>query len=387
MLENKNFEEELFNYFNQNQFVPEGITNAIWEINLNKRKMPTINIKRIVAIIISFITVSTGVVFAKDISNFVQKVFFDSKKGVETAIENGYIYDENSEKNKETEIIKSENTNMHISKIIMDDFTLDMSMVLDIEDYIDLTGVEHVDFPDMIITDDMNNILYCEDFENIKKFCIEKGLPSDYNSTKQFYINTSSNIFMGDVSENSATIECNLTAVDNVFPRSKEIYVELNTIEIEKDNHKYVIEGEWKVKFIVPDKFVQRQTTIYNAISCNNDNVDFNTIKAEVYETGMIFNMSMYWGDYEEWSKKSEEIRHQNVLASQLINFEKSYVENENGEKFYSSKSSYTGYGFTPDGNLRMWNTFDLTKYNLTDKLKVVLVTIENKEIVIELGK
>lgn len=387
MIENNNFEEELFDYFNQNQIVPEGITNVIWEINLSKRKISTLNIKKIVAVIISVITVSTGVVFAKDISNFVRKKFFDNKKGVETAIENGYIYDENSEKNKEAEIIKSENTNMRVSKIVMDDFTLDMSMVLDIEDYIDLTGVEHVDFPDMIITDDMNNILYCEDFENIKKFCIEKGLPSDYNSTKQFYINTSSNIFMEDVSKNSATIECNLTAGDDVFPRSKEIYVELNTIEIEKDNQKYLIEGEWNVKFIVPDKFVQRQTTIYNAISCNNDNVDLNTIKAEVYETGMIFNMSMYWGDYEEWSKKSEEIRHQNVLASQLINFGKSYIENENGEKFYSSKSSYTGYAFTPDGNLRMWNTFDLTKYNLTDTLKVVLVTIENKEIVIELGK
>lgn len=389
MMNNNEFEQKLFNYFKENQNVPEGVTQAIWTLDLtkNKRKEGIINIKKIIATILSIITMSTGIVFAKDISKFAQKIFFDSKKGVETAIENGYIYEENKEENKETEIVKAETTNTRISRMIMDDFTLDIEMMLDIEDYIDLIGVEHINFPDMLITDDMNNILYCVNNEKIKSFCDEKGLPKDYESIKEFYINTTSNIFMKDVSENFATIECNLTIGDNKFPRSEKIYIQLNTIEIEKDNQKYVIEGDWKTMFTVPEEFVQRQTTIYRVVSCNNDNVDVNSIDAEVYETGMKFDMSMYWGNYEEWSKKADEIRNQNVLASQLINFEKSYVENENGEKFYSSKSSYAGNGLTTDGRLRMWNTFDLTKYNMTDKLKIVLVTIENKQIVIELEK
>lgn len=389
MMNNNEFEQKLFNYFKENQNVPEGVTQAIWTLDLtkSKRKEGIINIKKIIATILSIITMSTGIVFAKDISKFAQKIFFDSKKGVETAIENGYIYEENTEENKETEIVKAETTNTRISRMIMDDFTLDIEMMLEIEDYIDLIGVEHINFPDMLITDDMNNILYCVNNERIKSFCDEKGLPKDYESIKEFYINTTSNIFMKDVSENFATIECNLTTGDNKFPRSEKIYIQLNTIEIEKDNQKYVIEGDWKTMFTVPEEFVQRQTTIYRVVSCNNDNVDVNSIDAEVYETGMKFDMSMYWGNYEEWSKKADEIRNQNVLASQLINFEKSYVENENGEKFYSSKSSYAGNGLTTDGRLRMWNTFDLTKYNMTDKLKIVLVTIENKQIVIELEK
>ena len=141
------------------------------------------------------------------------------------------------------------------------------------------------------------------------------------------------------------------------------------------------------LRIVKLEEFVDRKTAIYRVKSCNNEYVEINSIYAEVYETGMRFDMSMYWGDYEEWSKKADEIRKQNVLASQLINFEKSYVENENGEKFYSSKSSYAGNGLTTDGKLRMWNTFDLTKYNMTDKLKVVLITIDNEQIIIELER
>ena len=97
--------------------------------------------------------------------------------------------------------------------------------------------------------------------------------------------------------------------------------------------------------------------------------------------------LSPPWGNFEKWSNKTEEIRNKDVEASQLINFEKSYVENEKGEKFYSSKSSYAGTGLTTDGYLRFWNTFDLTQYDMTDKLKVVLITIDGNEITIELKK
>lgn len=391
MIQNDDFEQKLINYFQENQEVPEEIKEGVRNINLTKtkRSKPKVNLERIIAAILSILAMSTGIVFAKDISKFTQKLFFDSKQGVETAVENGYIYveeEENDEK-KETEIIKSENTNTRISRMIMDDYTLDIEMMIKIEDSIDLTGVKHISFPDMIVTDDMNNILYCVNNEKIKSFCDEKGLPNDYESIKEFYINTSSNVFMKNVSEKFATIECNLTAAGNKFPISKTIYIQLNTIEIEKDTQNYVIEGDWNIKFTVPEEFVDRKTTIYRVTNSNNDYIDINSIYAEVYETGMRFDMSMYWGDYEEWSKKADEIRKQNVLASQLINFEKSYVENENGEKFYSSKSSYTGNGLTTDGMLRIWNTFDVTKYNMTDKLKVVLITIDNEQIIIELER
>lgn len=388
MIQKDDLEKKLFNYFNENKSVPKEVTKTIFEVNLNKnkRKIGNMSIWKMITTIISVITMSTGIVFAKDIYKFTQKLFFDSKKGVESAIENGYIYDEGNQQ-KESEIIKSENTDTRVSRMIMDDFSLDIEMVLELDCDIDLNRVKNINFPDMIITDNMDNILYCVNNEKIKNFCNKKGLSNNYDSIKEFYINTTSNVFLKSVSNKNAIIECNLTAINNKFPRSEKLYIQLNTIEIENDSQKYIIEGDWEIKFIVPEVFVNRKSTIYKAVNCNSDNVDIKSIAVEVYETGTKFDMSMYWGNYEEWSKKTDEIRNQNVLESQLINFEKSYIENERGEKFYSSKSSYAGNGLTRDGRLRLWNTFDLTKYDMTDKLKVVLITIENEKILIELQK
>ena len=97
----------------------------------------------------------------------------------------------------------------------------------------------------------------------------------------------------------------------------------------------------------------------------------------------------MYWGDYETEHTRTEELRRKNILDSQIIKQEESYVENEYGEKFYSSQTSSDdgGYSLTTDGNLHIWQTFNLTKFNSTDKLKVVLTTIDNEQIIIELEK
>lgn len=391
MKKRDDFEEEIYNYFSENKEVPQEITDSIWNIELkkNKRIYNFYTIRNIIVTAISLATISTGIVFAKDISQFTKKLFFDSKKGVETAIENGYIYDinENSNIEKENKVLESQDTNIKISRMIMDDYTLNIEMMLEIEENIDLTA-EHINFPDMIITDDMNNVLYCSNTEKVKQFCNKIGKKSDYNTIKEMCINSSANVFMKGFDGKYGTIECNLTAGYDKFPVSKKIYIQLNTIEIEGSENTYTITGDWECRFTVPETFIKRETAIYNVVKCNNDNIDKNLIKAEVYETGMKFDMmSMYWGNFEEWSQKTEEIRKQDAMASQLIKFEKSYVENEKGEKFYSSKSSYAGTGITTDGYLRFWNTFNLTKYDMTDKLKVVLVTIENDEIIIELEK
>ena len=376
------FEEEIYNYFSKNKEVPQKIKESIVNADLKKRKklFDFEFIRNIIVALISLATISTGIAFAKDISQVTQKIFLNNKKGVETAIENGYIY--NSTDNVE---IESKKTDIKISRMVMDDYTLDIEMLLEIEEDIDMTA-EHINFPDMIITDDMNKILYCIDNDKIKSFCTKIGKNTEYETIKEMSVNTQSNIFTKDFDGKSGTIECNLTAGYDKFPLSKKIYIQLNTIEVEGKETKYTITGNWECSFSVPETFVKRETSIYNVVSCNNDNVDTKLIKAEVYQTGMKFDMmNMYWGNYEEWSNKTEEIRKKDVMASQLINFGKSYVENEKGEKFYSSESSYAGTGLTTDGYLRVWNTFDLTQYDKTEKLKVVLVTIENEEIIIEL--
>ncbi len=386
MKNNDKFEEKIYDYFKENNEIPQKITQSIYETNLKKNKHKIFNfynIRKVAIAAISIVTISSGVVFAKDIAQFVKSIFKDSS-GVDTATQNGYI-----ETIPETIHSNSSNTKTKIQEIIMDDYTLDLTMFIEFEDNIDITGIESFKIPDLIVTDENNNILYSANNESTKQFCESNGISYQYDNVKNITTDTSASIFIWNADKNYATIHCNLSASDNKFPKSTTLYIAFNTIEMKGIDKEYTITGNWNNTVTVPEKFINRNSIIYKVVDCNNENVYLDSIKAEVYETGMNFQMSMYWGDYETEHKKMEEIRKKNVLASQLINQELSYVENENGERFSPAQSSSSdgGYSFNTDGKLHKWETFNLTKFDMTDKLKVVLTTIDNEQIIINLEK
>lgn len=380
MMLNDDFDEKLFNYFENNIEVPEKIKNGIWEVNLkNDNKIINIfNIKKVAIVAMSLVTVSSGVVFAKDI---FQKIFNDNK-GVDTAVEHNYVYSV-----PETEYSNLENNTVKIDDLIMDDYTLDLNMKIDFDNYIDITNIKDIKFYDLIITDDKNNILYSSNNETSKNFCNSINIDNSYDNIEKLTTNTSSSYFIKHAYKNSLVMSINLSASDEKFPLSEKLTVSFNTIELTKDNENCKITGNWKTDILIPQKFLNRQSTIYNAVYCNNENVYKDSIKAEVYETGMNFEMTMYWGNYQEVCARIEELRKKDVLSSQLIKQKKSYVENENGEKFYpaQSTSSDGGYSFGETGRLIKWETFNLTKFDMTKTLKVVLTTIDDEQIIIEL--
>lgn len=376
------FDNKIYRYFQESNKIPENFTNAIWDIKLKKEKnnfFDLYNFKKVAIISMSFVLITTGVVFAKDFSDFFKDLFSDNE-GVNTAIANGYVYNV-----PESIYSESENIKTNITDMIMDDYTLDLNLIALLDNAIDVTGIESLIIPDLIITDNLNNILYCPSDEFAKEYCNQNGI--DYSKTTK--INTSTTIFISKANLNNMSFTCNLSAIGNKFPRSSEIYVTFNTMKLEGTSKKYTIQGKWKNKITVPEKFANRESTLYRVKSCNNKNVYIDSIKAEVYETGMNFEMYMYWGDYERTINKMDTVRKQSVLSGQLIKQEESYVENDNGKKFYPSQSSDGdgGYGIGPDGNLIKWETFNLTKFDMTNTLKVVLKTIDNKDIIIELQK
>ena len=387
MKNNDNFEEKIYNYFKENRDVPDKITQSIYEVKLQKNKYKMFsfdNIRKIAITAISLITVSTGVVFAKDIAQFVKNIFKDNS-GVNTAIENGYIYNDLNKVSCE-----SENVKVQIEQMLMDDYTLDLGFLIEFNNNINIGEYENFGIPDILVTDEEENVLCFWYINSAKQFF--KGNGKDVSN--QFIINnsvnTSSSIFITDcISENSAMFTLNCSAVQGTFPRSKKIYIQFNTIELKNGEKIQTINGNWKICVDVPKLFINRQTIGYKVTKCNNEKIYKDTIIGEVYESGMNFKMSMYWGDYETEHTRTEELRRKNILDSQIIKQEESYVENEYGEKFYSSQTSSDdgGYSLTTDGNLHIWQTFNLTKFNSTDKLKVVLTTIDNEQIIIELEK
>ena len=91
----------------------------------------------------------------------------------------------------------------------------------------------------------------------------------------------------------------------------------------------------------------------------------------------------------EEKTRKTEEFFN-NAHSVQNILVKNEYIENSNGEKFYpvvNSSDGNGGYNQMFNGMLKYWQTFNLTKYDATDNLKLVLekqgeiieIELENK--------
>lgn len=391
-MKQKEFDEKIYNYFAENSEIPQSVKNSINNTKLKekeKNKFNMYNFNKVAVATLSIVTISTGIVFAKDIEEFVKNMFND-KQGIETAIENEYYYENTLSNNTVSQNVKVSAQNM-----IMDDYTLNINILAEFDDSIDLRNVKSIYTPDIFIVDEDNNILsYSVDLNAVKGFLEEKGLT---NCDNEFVINHSINSTLdfgyNKNDDNSVVLTYNSSISEGKFPKSKKIYVGFNTLILKNEDtvnaESQTINGNWLLVIDVPEKFENRDSISYQVINCNNNNLYKDTVVANISETGMKFEMEMYWGEYEYWHQKTEKLRNEgNILGSQLIKQEESYIENENGEKFYTSlNSGESGYSFTTDGKLLKRDTFNITKYNITDKLKVVYTTIENKQIIIDLQK
>ena len=387
-MKQNNFEEKIYDYFAQNKEVPQNIKESINDIELNRKIRKRFNIysfRKAIVAMVSIVTISTGIVFAKDIEEFARNMFND-KPGIETAIENGYSY-ENTLSNS----IVSQDIKVSAQDMIMDDHTLNINILAEFDNNIDLTKVKKVYTPDVFFIDENDNVLsYSLDISAVKKFL--------NNCDNNFIINHSINSTLDSgyekKDEKSIILTYSSSAIEEKFPKSKKIYVGFNTLILKNeetlDAEEQIINGNWLIEIDVPEVFKDREDSIkYQVVYCNNDNIYKDTIIANVSETGMRFEMKMYWGEYEYWHEKTEMLRNSgDVFGSQLIKQEESYIENESGEKFYTSLiSGENGYSFSNNGNLYNKVSFNITKYDVTDRLKVVYKTIDNEQIIIELEK
>lgn len=392
-MKQNNFDEKIYNYFAENKEIPQYVKNSINNTKLNGNRKNRFNIiynlKKVAVATLSIATISTGIVFAKDIEEFVRNMFND-KPGIETAIENGYSYENIVSGNAVSQNIKISTQDM-----IMDDYTFNIKILAEFDENIDLTEVKKIYTPDIFFIDENNNVLsYSVDTNAAKQFFESKGIN---NCDNEFIIKHSINSTLDSGYEkkdnNSILLTYNSSISEGKFPKSKKIYVGFNTLILKNkdtfDAEGQTINGNWLVEIDVPKKFENRNSVSYQVVNCNDDNIYKDTIIANVSETGMKFEMEMYWGEYEYWHERTEKLRKDgNVFDSQLIKQEECYIENENGERFYTSLiSGESGYSFTTDGKLYKRDTFNITKYNITNKLKVVYTTIDNEQLIIELEK
>lgn len=355
--------------------------------NLVKRG---INFKALSIILI--LSMVTGVVFAKEILEFISNIFINTSEGVGTAIENGYIQD------VDMDYEKNNGAEVKVDYVLMDDFNLNIMFNINLQE--DNPKIKKVEFSNLIITDENDNILVAEFESNNKyeQFCKARNIEVTHNNIACG--NTTQNLAMYDSQDSN--YKCSYSAVSNGYPKSKKLNISFDKIVL-LDLNRETLEtksGKWNIEIDLDEKIYKRETIIYNLDYCNDSNLEL--ISATVSETGMKIRCKTIWGEpiYNDYDSKEERKRKTKEFYSKSPRIEDllikdSYVLNSNGKKFYPARSNDSdgGYGQRPNGILECWQTFNLTTSNATDNITVVLIKggewkkEEGEEIIIKLSR
>lgn len=376
--------DKLFiDYFEQNKDVPNIISNGI-ECALNstnQKQSITLLIKKIIITMIGMLTITGGIVFAKEISNFVQSLFC-ANSGIDKAINDGYIYE------PENIYSESEDAELILNAIVMDDYNLNLSFSVNFKENIDVSNICKIDLSDICISDESNNVLCCTSKDLYKDFCYEKSI--DYNESNYRNINTSKNIFIRDLNEKYMFFVLNLTGE---FPKSKKLFVRYKDINLSNESRtiKTCIKGDWTLNIDIPEKFYNRKEVIYKLDKCNNSNIYTNSVETVTYSTGTNFQMLMKGNlinENEDKKIKREKLDKifQESTTENLIIKPNAYIENEKGKRYYLVGSLGSGaYGITEDGNISYSAIFDMNIKSATNKLTVFLEMYNGEKLIFDL--
>lgn len=386
----KDFDKEIKKAICKKIDKPQGYSNMIKNALNNEEKnsyFKQMSILKKVACFLLIIVFATSIIFAKDIYAYINYLLkSNSDKGVQDAIDNGYIQDVNMK------YINSNGVKVKVTEILMDDYNLSMMFYIEIPEIENIEEIYDVNFSNLIITDDKDNIIVAE-FENTDKyheFCKERNMEITYKN-----IAYSNGAFEGKiVSKFDKDIEYMYKTYSDNFPKSKKLIINFDKIILSNktSNEKIAIEGTWNLEVNLPETMYNRKTILYSVKDCTRDDVI--VTKAEVSNTAMKIELVTRWGEPVYTEKNSEEEKNRkieeffnNTHSVKNILIKNEYIENSKGERFYpvvNSSDGNGGYNQMLNGILRHWQTFDLTKYGATKNLKVVL-EINGEEIVIEL--
>lgn len=377
--------------------LPESFTNMVRNTiksqKSKKQKKKVIMLKTMAAAC-ACILVTTSLVFAKDITKFIN-TFWKENKGIDTAIENGYIHQPNRE------YTESKGTKIRVNEFLMDENNLCLTFSLKPKEGINLNKIQKIDFSDMIITDENKRILYCEDKNTFEEYSKKNELDNVWKEESETNINSGSNWFIQSKSETEIQLVYNLYA--SQFPQSKKINIHMTQIILflqeDKSEENITLTGDWELTIDVPKEFYQSEKIVYQVKECNDPNIK--SSKITVSETNTKFEMEIEekaelpyeMTDDEETKERkiNEYIEKQNQESFEDYQnrkkFKNEYIENEKGEKFYSTSSSMENSGYSNNNKgIKYWQTFTLTKFQATDEL-ILHITYQGDEIIIKAVK
>lgn len=394
---NDEIDNLLFNFYQSDKFdyvpnlVSNGIDTAMFKYKTKKVNI-LIKIRQIIITIMSILTLTSSVVFAKDIKNFFNNIFNDVT-GISTAISNGYI------NNPDIEYAKSNNINIKVDSILMDDYNLCINFKIDFSNlkYINLSNITEMNFKDLLILDENNTVIFSSTEDYLNNYCTSNNI----NNVKD---NSSANInhYINNIdSENkTCTLTYNLANSNKSFPKSKNLKMKISELELNtrsENTEKIILNYDNEIKLDIPEKFYSRQVQIYTMESASSNDIILN--EATVYQTGTHVEFDLKT-DKEINLKRLQEaqtlVTNGNYLSDELSlelknffnPFANMYITDSNNKKYSLSHNVSEDNVLKTDkkGHLIYSCSFDLTKYDATDNLKLHF-TYDSNEIIVNLKR
>ena len=349
------------------------------KIAMNKEKR---KISKGIGIAACLVIATTGIVFANDIGKFFSNIFGgNASDGVQTAVENGYIQE------AEPQYIEAEGIEISVDSFLVDDYNFDMNFKIKLDNRYDINEMKNLQPLDMKVVDENNEIVFLTS-EAEKMIAEENKTAGTPNYHPLFWGGYSMN---GDIiGENE--IMFHLTAYgseEHKFPKSKKLYVTFTKIinRIGMDgSFKEAYTGNWNFELDVPKEMYNRETIIYKVKSCSDNNTKVGN--ATLSNTAFKISIPETTTDKVDYN-----LLHQRPPKniSDMIALGKEYVETSDGKRFEPAMRSDGdgGYSLPAESNkiVNYSQTFNLTKFDATDELKVHIFTNKGEEIIIAYEK
>lgn len=227
-------DKQLFEHY-KNKNIPSSTQNAIKTAFKNKNKSSIKKyIYKFATYFISILLLTTGVVFAKDIVNFISSLFTNSTEGIDKAIDSGYV------QNVDMDFVYDNGIGIKVDYLVMDEMNLDVSYVYNVLNDLNLKSISINEYN---IRDDNNNLLYYEGDDNIENF---DTIIIDYTRTSDPII------------ENDKLCrESILYNIENSSNLSKLIF-EITSIILNEND---IIEGSWLFEINLQQDMIEENNT------------------------------------------------------------------------------------------------------------------------------
>lgn len=269
-----------------------------------------------------------------------------------------------------------------VNVISMDDFILKAEFDIKKDILNQNKRIDKIYIPNLLITDENNNIIVAE-FENEEKyfeFCKKRNIEVTFT-----------NIAYNDGTEewekkgeNQETYQYLYITHSNQFPKSEKLKFIFNEVKIKyENNEEETIIGNWKIEKDISNETNKRESIIYDLVKSNVEGVK--VTKAVTSNSVTKIELEMKWNKpvyndtddeveknkkIEEWLNEEKKIEN---LGIPLI--EDEYIQNDEERKFFPLKSNDGDGGYTqnPDGDFFYHQTFNMSAVDNTNIIKVIL--------------